>query len=389
MNRIYLSTIVLALVVGASATQAQGQASFFGEEDLNPRSASLSEQERNAIQVSTDREERLIKKFKSKGVEYVLRYRFARVNREAILSDFVEFNFFSDRKVKIKTKLVEKLASSDIMFEPQMRWTGEFEWIGEKRNGYISFSDTTRRIEFDWPSYVYYHYSKEEHKVNWAVKVRSLGERICLIEEINPHATIGCGLMNRENKTDLNERYSINRKDRAIGNEFSESSNGEDSIKVLVCYTNTSFQSDSGIVSKIVTWVNTANAAFNNNQVSTKIKLVRTARVYYNGDESDYSKLLDELTNTNDGKLDEVPRLRNAYAADFVVLVVDDNEPGIGGINDGKTKLQGAQLNGEFAYSVIWSTRLMITSHSRTKLDICEAETIKQVSLDTCILLLT
>ncbi len=303
MNKRNLVGILLLLVMGASGS-AMGQASFFGEEDLNQRSTSLSQAEKDAIELATDREERQIRKFRSKGVKRVLRYRFARVNREAILSDSVVFNFFTGRTVKIKTKSVERFAASDLVNDSHIQWKGEYDWIDEKKSCYVAFSDTTKRIEFDWPSYVYDHYSKEARAVLWAVKVTSLSDKVCMIEEINPHLTVGCGLMNRESKVNLNEQYSINRKERMITDEKLESQNAEDSIKVLVCYTNSAYSyinsNNGNIVSNILSWVNAANAAFNNNQVSTKIKLVRTAMVYYKGDESEYSKILDSLTNPND-----------------------------------------------------------------------------------------
>jgi hypothetical protein len=346
MNRTYLFITVLALLWGASAPAA-GQKNFFEEKDLDPKHETLSEKERENIGYIVKR----IERHQAKKISRTKRYRFAKINREVINCDSVIFNFFLDRKVTFKTKSLKRHSYKEHLKNKVT------EWISDA--GVVMIEDSTGYVEFIWTGYSdeYYYRSNDKSQAIWGVKVRYVSGDICIIEDLDLKIGIGCGMMYQKNEKSESFTESIEKRVENLHESGLENTSSEDSIKVLVVYTNSAYSQVNDIASKIQNWVSLSNSGFNNSQVNTKIKLVRTAMVYYNGDESDYSKLLNELTNTNDGKLDEVPRLRDAYAADFVVMVVDETEPApTGGVNEGKTKREGNQLNSSYAYSVVWNT---------------------------------
>lgn len=98
-------------------------------------------------------------------------------------------------------------------------------------------------------------------------------------------------------------------------------------IDLLVVYTpkaRANAGGQSGIEAKIINAVTKANQAYLNSQVDMQLNLVKMAEVNYT-ETGDMSKSLSDITNTTDGKMDEVHALRNQYGADQVALVTADS----------------------------------------------------------------
>lgn len=98
-------------------------------------------------------------------------------------------------------------------------------------------------------------------------------------------------------------------------------------IDVLVVYT-AQARADAGgrtaIESLIDQVVAESNVAYRNSAIVQRLRLAATAPIAYTesgGIQTD----LDRLTNTTDNFMDDVHTLRNAYAADLVLLLVGDN----------------------------------------------------------------
>ncbi len=122
-------------------------------------------------------------------------------------------------------------------------------------------------------------------------------------------------------------------------------------IDLMVVYTSqarTNSGGISGIESKILNAVASANQAYVNSQVDMQLNLVHMEEVNYT-ETGDMTVALDRLSNTSDGYMDNVAALRNQYSADQVALVdADYNYCGYGWIM--------TSLNTSFspyAYSVV------------------------------------
>ena len=97
-------------------------------------------------------------------------------------------------------------------------------------------------------------------------------------------------------------------------------------INVLVVYTASAASAAGTIGSKIQLAVDETNQSYVNSGVNINMVRVHTAQVTYNEANRSFSQHVTALRSTTDGIMDDVHTLRNSYAADMVILVVNDSE---------------------------------------------------------------
>ncbi|HLL83099.1 MAG TPA: M12 family metallo-peptidase [Longimicrobium sp.] len=97
-------------------------------------------------------------------------------------------------------------------------------------------------------------------------------------------------------------------------------------INVLVVYTASAATAAGNITSKIQLAVDETNQSYANSGVLINMVRVHTAQVTYNEANRSFSQHVTALRSTTDGLMDNVHTLRNTYAADMVILVVNDGE---------------------------------------------------------------
>jgi hypothetical protein len=97
-------------------------------------------------------------------------------------------------------------------------------------------------------------------------------------------------------------------------------------LNVLVVYTAAAAAATSNISSLIQLAVDETNTSYVNSGVNINMVRVHTAQVTYNEANRSFSQHVSALRSTTDGIMDNVHTLRNTYAADVVVLVVNDSE---------------------------------------------------------------
>lgn len=97
-------------------------------------------------------------------------------------------------------------------------------------------------------------------------------------------------------------------------------------INVLVVYTASAASAAGTISSKIQLAVDETNVSYLNSGININMVRVHTAQVTYNEAGRSFSQHVSALRSTTDGIMDNVHTLRNTYAADVVVLVVNDSE---------------------------------------------------------------
>lgn len=97
-------------------------------------------------------------------------------------------------------------------------------------------------------------------------------------------------------------------------------------INVLVVYTASAASAAGTISSKIQLAVDETNQSYANSGININMVRVHTAQVTYNESGRSFSQHVNALRSTTDGIMDNVHTLRNTYAADVVVLVVNDTE---------------------------------------------------------------
>lgn len=95
---------------------------------------------------------------------------------------------------------------------------------------------------------------------------------------------------------------------------------------VLVVYTAAAAAASGNIGSLISLAVDETNTGYRNSLVGITSLRVHTAQVTYNEANRSFSQHVTALRSTTDGFMDNVHTLRNTYAADVVVLVVNDSE---------------------------------------------------------------
>lgn len=97
-------------------------------------------------------------------------------------------------------------------------------------------------------------------------------------------------------------------------------------INVLVVYTASAAAATSNIGSLIQLAVDETNQSYVNSGININMVRVHTAQVTYNESGRSFSQHVAAVRSTTDGLMDNVHTLRNTYAADVVVLVVNDSE---------------------------------------------------------------
>jgi hypothetical protein len=96
-------------------------------------------------------------------------------------------------------------------------------------------------------------------------------------------------------------------------------------INVLVVYTAAAASATANIGSLIQLAVDETNQSYVNSGIEINMVKVHTAQVSYR-EKATFSTHISRLQGTSDGYMDDVHALRNTYAADVVVLVVNDSE---------------------------------------------------------------
>lgn len=97
-------------------------------------------------------------------------------------------------------------------------------------------------------------------------------------------------------------------------------------INVLAVYTASANAATTGLTSKIQLAVDETNTSYANSGISINMVRVNTSQVTYNEANRTFSQHVTSLRGTTDGSMDNVHTLRNTYAADVVLLVVNDSE---------------------------------------------------------------
>jgi hypothetical protein len=97
-------------------------------------------------------------------------------------------------------------------------------------------------------------------------------------------------------------------------------------VDVMVVYSKqTAAAAGAAIDAQIQQAIDSANAAYANSGITTRLNLVHTAAVNY--DESgDFNTDLNRLTSNSDGYMDEVAALRNTHGADLVSLFIENGQ---------------------------------------------------------------
>ncbi len=96
-------------------------------------------------------------------------------------------------------------------------------------------------------------------------------------------------------------------------------------VNVLAVYTAAAAAATANIGSLIQLAVDETNQSYVNSGISIDMVRVHTAQVTYK-EKGTFSQHITRLQGTSDGYMDNVHALRNTYAADVVVLVVNDSE---------------------------------------------------------------
>ena len=97
-------------------------------------------------------------------------------------------------------------------------------------------------------------------------------------------------------------------------------------INVMVVYTASAASAAGNISSKIQLAVDETNQSYVNSGVSINFNKVYVGQVSYSESGRSFSQHVSALRSTTDGIMDNVHTLRNTYAADLVMLVVNDTE---------------------------------------------------------------
>ncbi|HEV2148830.1 MAG TPA: M12 family metallo-peptidase [Longimicrobiaceae bacterium] len=97
-------------------------------------------------------------------------------------------------------------------------------------------------------------------------------------------------------------------------------------INVMVVYTAAAASATSSIGNLIQLAVDETNQSYVNSGISISMNKVHVAQVSYNESNRSFSQHVNALKSTTDGIMDIVHTWRNTYAADVVVLVVNDSE---------------------------------------------------------------
>jgi peptidyl-Asp metalloendopeptidase len=97
-------------------------------------------------------------------------------------------------------------------------------------------------------------------------------------------------------------------------------------VNVMVVYTASAASAAGNIASKIQLAVDETNQSYANSGVNITFNKVYAGQVTYSESGRSFSQHVSALQGTTDGLMDNVHTLRNTYAADLVMLVVNDTE---------------------------------------------------------------
>ncbi|HEX8360678.1 MAG TPA: M12 family metallo-peptidase [Longimicrobium sp.] len=97
-------------------------------------------------------------------------------------------------------------------------------------------------------------------------------------------------------------------------------------INVMVVYTASAATAAGNISAKIQLAIDETNQSYVNSGVNINMVRAHTAQVTYNEAGRTFSQHTTALRSSTDGLMDNVHTLRNTYAADMVLLVVNDTE---------------------------------------------------------------
>ena len=129
-------------------------------------------------------------------------------------------------------------------------------------------------------------------------------------------------------------------------------------IDIMMVYDRSAAAANPDIAGQLQLVIDDANQRFANSGLATRLRLVHTQMVEYDG-AGDIGVDLGRLRDPSDGFLDEVQGLRDLYAADQVTLVSGAGDPNFGGI----AYLMGQGLVGpqfsEAAYGVLADSALL------------------------------
>lgn len=110
-------------------------------------------------------------------------------------------------------------------------------------------------------------------------------------------------------------------------------------IDVMVVYTPSARAAAGGTTAMnalVDLAVSESNTGYTNSGVSPKLRLVYKGEITYT--ETGFSNALNQITATNDGKMDNVHSLRDSYGADVVSLLINDSSScGLGWLNSSAT----------------------------------------------------
>jgi hypothetical protein len=97
-------------------------------------------------------------------------------------------------------------------------------------------------------------------------------------------------------------------------------------VNVMVVYTASAASAAGNIASKIQLAVDETNQSYANSGINITFNKVYAGQVTYSEAGRSFSQHVSALQGTTDGLMDNVHTLRNTYAADLVMLVVNDTE---------------------------------------------------------------
>ncbi|HKX26927.1 MAG TPA: M12 family metallo-peptidase [Blastocatellia bacterium] len=97
-------------------------------------------------------------------------------------------------------------------------------------------------------------------------------------------------------------------------------------IEVLVAYTAAAETAQGGaaqVEALIQLAVDETNQSYRNSRINAQVHLARTNKVTYDETGRTYDEVVSHLAGTNDGFMDDIHTLRNTFAADAVMLIID------------------------------------------------------------------
>ena len=137
----------------------------------------------------------------------------------------------------------------------------------------------------------------------------------------------------------------------ALAGALGASSATAANIDIMVVYTQNVADANggnSGARAAINAAIAASNDTFQRSNLPTRLRLVHSQAVNYQ--EGSPSQDLTALRNTNDGRMDEIHRLRDEKGADLVALIADSarwgNTAGIGYIGNGRSAGAGFSATG-------------------------------------------